>query len=274
MDNRYDRDFYRAQQDGSRRSAARVVRLLHQLLKPRSVVDVGCGVGTWLAAFLEQGDAEVVGLDGPHVDTGMLHVPAACFRAVDLAVPITVDRRFDLAVSVEVVEHLPAGRGPGFVADLCRLAPVVVFAAALPYQGGTGHVHENWPEYWAQLFRRQGYGVHDVLRSSLWLDVEIEWWYRQNLLLFIDDAAWDDSALAPLLASAPAGGCLRGAAPQPLTRIHPVGWLGWHLAEPGAVVEADRVAGPRGEELRYFNHLSELWLSGRNDEPPPRPLSG
>ncbi|MGE4279591.1 MAG: class I SAM-dependent methyltransferase [Magnetospirillum sp.] len=268
MPNLYDQDFYRIQQDGSRRSAAKVVPLLQRLLRPRSVVDVGCGLGTWMAAFGDHQGVEVLGLDGPHVDPALLHVPAACFHAADLAAPIVLDRRFDLTLSVEVAEHLPAERAAGFVADLCRLAPVVVFAAALPFQGGTGHVHENWPEYWAQLFRCHGYGVHDVLRPPLWLDPEIEWWYRQNLLLFIDEAAWDDPAQACVLAES----CRRDAPPQPLTRIHPVSWLSRHLQGQAAAIVGDDVAGLRGEELRYFTQLSELWLSGRRVPPPPRPI--
>jgi hypothetical protein len=62
-------------------------------------------------------------------------------------------------------------------------APVVLFSAAIPGQGGYGHVNEQWPGYWARMFDECGYGVSDALRWAIWNDERVEPWYRQNLLL-------------------------------------------------------------------------------------------
>jgi hypothetical protein len=92
--------------------------------------------------------------------------------------------RFDLAVCLEVAEHLPASRAALFVADLVKLSPVVLFSAAIPGQPGVHHVNCQWPAYWADLFAFHGYGCRDEYRWPLWDDDRIESWYRQNVLIF------------------------------------------------------------------------------------------
>lgn len=181
----YDKDFYLRQQEGSRRSARVVVPLVMQLIRPRRVLDVGCGVGTWLSVFDESGVAEIQGVDGDYVDQSMLHVPAERFRAHDLRQPLNLGEQFDLVVSLEVAEHLPASCAEGFVKTLTAHGPVVLFSAATPSQGGTEHVNEQWPEYWLKLFEARGYDVVDCLRKRLWRNEEVEWCYAQNILLYV-----------------------------------------------------------------------------------------
>ena len=55
----YDQSFYRTYRDGSLRSARVVVPKIMKMIAPASVIDVGCGVGTWLKAFSEQGVARI-----------------------------------------------------------------------------------------------------------------------------------------------------------------------------------------------------------------------
>src|SRR5262249_5217435 len=152
-DTPYDAAFYEAQADGSLRSARVVVPLVTRLVEPRSVVDVGCGVGTWLRAFVENGVEDVLGVDGAYVDRNRLCIDPARFQAMDLARPQPLGRTFDLAVCLEVGEHLPTRAAPGLVAMLTA-APVVLFSAAIPGQGGTNHVNEQWPNFWQRLFSR------------------------------------------------------------------------------------------------------------------------
>ena len=111
----------------------------------------------------------------------------------DLEQPLAVDRRFNLAICLEVGEHLPPERAPGFVADLTSLAPVVLFSAAVPGQGGTHHVNEQWSEYWVALFEAEGWVCRDAVRPWIRSNEDVAWWYRQNLYLAISptvDAAY------------------------------------------------------------------------------------
>jgi SAM-dependent methyltransferase len=183
--NPYDRDFYLDQKTGSRLSADQVLPIVLAMINPRSVIDIGCGVGTWLAAALTQGVLDVVGVDGAYVDRDLLEIPETRFFTGDLATKIDLGRTFDLVISLEVAEHLPAQAAEIFIDNLVRHGPVVLFSAAVPCGGGTGHVNEQWPAYWAERFEKRGYVAIDCLRELIWNNQKIEWWYRQNAILYV-----------------------------------------------------------------------------------------
>ena len=187
----YDARFYDTIRAGTRQSAAVVVPLLIERLElgeGDTMIDVGCGEGWWAQTFTEHGIA-AQGIDGAYVASSPL---GDRFTAADLSKSIlAIPNSFSLALSLEVAEHLPRARAQGFVRDLCRLAPRVVFSAAIPGQGGTGHVNEQWPDYWAELFEAEGFAVSGALRFDIWNDDRIENWYRQNLLVAVPrDKVW------------------------------------------------------------------------------------
>jgi SAM-dependent methyltransferase len=184
IENPYSCDFFDAIRAGSRSSAKVVAPLVLQLAQPRAVVDVGCGDGTWLAEFRELGVTDTTGLDGEYVDRRSLKIPQDQFISKDLSSPFELARAFDLALSLEVAEHLPERSAQGFVDSLTRLAPIILFSAAIPFQGGTRHLNEQWPEYWAKLFGRRGYVPVDCIRQKIWGNDQVEWWYRQNCLIY------------------------------------------------------------------------------------------
>ena len=98
-----------------------------------------------------------------------------------------------------MAEHLSEASADGFVASLVRLAPVVLFSAAIPHQGGTGHINEQWPDYWVAKFAGHDFAVVDCLRRRLWNNAKILPWYRQNMLVFVDRKRMSDY---PALAAA------------------------------------------------------------------------
>lgn len=192
----YGRKFYENQAAGSAASARVVLETLAPLLPPvRSVVDFGCGSGAWLAVAADLFDTDdYLGLEGALADGFDYAVPRERIRAQTLAEPVALDRRFDLAMSLEVAEHLPARAADGFVDSLCQAADTVLFSAAIPHQGGVGHVNEQWPDYWTARFERRGLRLVDTLRPRLWRDERVAYWYRQNCLLFTRD---DRVSVAP-----------------------------------------------------------------------------
>ena len=186
MNPTYDKDFYQYIRKGSYESARRVAPLVMDLFQPRSVLDVGCGSGTWLSVFRrDHGVDDILGVDGDYVDTSVLEIPPACFRPADISKPVHLNRKFDLVISLEVAEHISAGQAPVLVENLTRHGDVILFSAAIPGQGGVHHVNEQFPEYWAALFQANGFCAVDVLREKIWNEDRIEWWYRQNILLFL-----------------------------------------------------------------------------------------
>ena len=151
----YTAKFYR-ELESTRQSAAEIVPIIIELLKPSSIVDIGCGSGHWLAAAAELGVTDFLGVDGDWVNESQLGIPAKKFIAHDLSTPLNLDRRFDLALSLEVAEHLSEAAAGTFVQNLCSAADTVVFSAAIPGQGGRHHINEQWPAYWADLFHGCG----------------------------------------------------------------------------------------------------------------------
>ena len=184
----YSSSFYQQYLPGSRRSATEIVPLVTEMLKPRSVVDVGCGTGAWLSVFKTHGVNRVLGLDGT-LDADLLQISPTEFKAVDLTGDWAVTDSFDLAVCLEVAEHLPRRNARDLVRALTTLGPAVLFSAAIPGQGGVHHVNEQWPDYWAELFSAESFSVVDALRLRLWNNENIEPWYAQNLLLFMRTSA-------------------------------------------------------------------------------------
>jgi SAM-dependent methyltransferase len=180
----YTNEFFTQERDASIESARIVVPIIMELIQPRSVVDIGCGIGTWLAVFAEHDVADYVGIDGDYVDRSQLLIPPERFLGRDLTQQVELGRRFDLAVSLEVAEHLPAASARVLLATLTGLAPVVLFSAAVPGQYGVHHINEQWPSYWASLFAEHKFVPIDVVRPRIWGMTGVASWYVQNTLLF------------------------------------------------------------------------------------------
>lgn len=170
-------------------AALHIVQYVLEVIQPRSVVDVGCATGEFLAAFKENGVEDIQGIDGAYVQRELLVIPQENFKPFDLNLPFTLDRTYDLAICLEVAEHLLPQSAAHFIASLTRLAPIILFSAAIPYQGGDRHLNEQWPEYWADLFKQHGFVPVDALRRNFWLDQEVPFWYRQNMLIFCKEEA-------------------------------------------------------------------------------------
>src|ERR1700732_587770 len=162
-----------------------MVPIFCDAINPKSVVDVGCGIGPWLREFQRHGVDRIFGIDGPWIDKSQLLIPSENLAITNLEEPIHLSETFDLVVSLEVAEHLQKSSAPIFVDSLRHLGPVILFSAAIPFQGGANHLNEQWPEYWANLFAGQGYKVVDCIRKQVWSNQDVDPYYAQNILLFV-----------------------------------------------------------------------------------------
>jgi SAM-dependent methyltransferase len=153
--------------------------------RPASVLDVGCGIGTWLKVAQSRGISDIAGIDGPWLDVSKLRVDQRHVVVCDLEKPFDLGRRFDLVICLEVAEHLSANAADGFIESLARHAPAVLFSAAIPHQGGHHHVNEQFLSYWVERFGRLGFKLLNVVRGKIWDDQTILWWLRQNIVLFL-----------------------------------------------------------------------------------------
>jgi SAM-dependent methyltransferase len=193
----YTDTFYESVTEGSRRSAEEVVPLIMELVNPVSVIDVGCGLGTWLFVFKGHGVNEILVVDGEYIDRDKLQIRPDEFISFDLKFLLQLGRTFDLVVSLEVAEHLPAECADTLIRTLTGLGDMVLFSAAIPFQIGVGHLNEQWPGYWVRLFQRQGFLAIDCLRERIWQNENVEPWYAQNMFFFVRDGRMENY---PLLA--------------------------------------------------------------------------
>lgn len=204
-------------------SAAVIVPLLDRWFRPTTVVDVGAGEGWFCEAFRDRG-ATVLAIERPIPDPRAADVRFSC---IDLSRGIPAIGPFDLALCLEVAEHLPETSAEGLVDGLCGLAPVVVFSAAIPGQGGHRHVNEQWPAYWARMFEARGYIGSGALRYEIWNDARVEPWYRQNLCVYVQPGEESGNADTLELFAGELGELGSG---DPLPLVHP-DIYGWRLSE-------------------------------------------
>lgn len=230
----YPADFYQDRRAHTAHAASRILAALPVGLPRRSVADIGCGTGTWLAAALAGGAEAAFGIEGAWVTPAMLDDGRITFTPQDLEQSFTLPG-VDLALSLEVAEHLSPARAESFVADLVATAPSVLFSAAIPGQGGVGHLNEQWQSWWAERFGTHGYLAYDVIRPAIWTDDAIPAWYRQNVVLYLDSPTAAELDLTP-------------TEPALLDRVHPAFWA-----------RANR-------ELAYANALPESEVLRRQAE--------
>jgi hypothetical protein len=186
MTHTYGNAFLKYAAQSSAYSAHAIAPILSAQLGVKSVLDVGCAMGTWLCAWAECGVTDYHGVDGDYVDRRHLEIPTAAFTAVDLNARLELGRQFDLVQSLEVGEHVETRASEEFVESLARHASrYVLFSAAPPGQGGEFHINEQPYEFWREKLVRRGFVAIDAVRPAIADDPRISYWYRYNTFLFV-----------------------------------------------------------------------------------------
>lgn len=184
----YNEEFYNEMYERNRMTASEIMPVLIEKLKPKSIVDVGCGQGIFLEEA-EKAEIEVLGIDGDYVVRDKVLI--SNFMPHDLSTPFEYNHKFDLAISFEVAEHIERVAADIFVNTLVGLSDVIAFSAAIPGQGGIGHINEEWASYWIEKFKSRGYYASNCLREMFWDNNKIPPLRRQNILLFVRDDKYE-----------------------------------------------------------------------------------
>jgi SAM-dependent methyltransferase len=185
----YNDEFFNYINDFSKKSALEVITNIKALLNISSVLDVGCGQGAWLKIWQDLGVTEIKGIDGNYVDKNNLLIDNADFIAHDLSKEFNLNQKFDLVTSFEVAEHITDTAADIFISSLISHGDIILFSAAVPGQGGEGHVNEQDYPYWIKKFNSLGYSAYDALRPKIINNNNIAFWYRYNTFLFVKDNA-------------------------------------------------------------------------------------
>ncbi len=167
------------------RAAEIVVPIILKHFSANSVLDIGCGTGTWLKIFKDKHEvSDIVGLDGDYLNKEQLVIDTSFFIETDLRKAFDLKRSFDLAICLEVAEHIPKDSAETLIGSICKHAEIVIFSAAIPGQGGQNHINEQWPKYWEEKFNSFGYKKFDTIRSEIWENEQVDLWYRQNIFVY------------------------------------------------------------------------------------------
>lgn len=167
------------------KSARIILPMLFDMVQNiNSVLDIGCGCGGWLKVASELGVQDIFGIDGKWTPIKDISINEKYFKHIDLENSFKLKRTFDLGICLEVAEHISRDSACRFVNDVCKTSDVILFSAAIPGQGGTHHVNEQYPLYWSSHFKKNGYATYDPFRNRIFSNRNLPYWFRQNLLLF------------------------------------------------------------------------------------------
>lgn len=188
MSHIYSDTFFDYIDQGARASAQVLIGHVFPWLTPSSVLDLGCGRGVWLDEWRRAGVTDICGVDGDYVNRATLAIPEDSFRPEDLTRSLQFQKRYDLAQSLEVGEHLPTAASDALVDSLTAGADRILFSAAVPGQGGEFHVNEKPLSFWQEKFAARGFRAYDCVRPVLRGNTAVEPWYKYNTILYVNAA--------------------------------------------------------------------------------------
>jgi len=187
METIYSEAFFKNRQAAIFQSALRIAPWVRKQLDPfedafagSRIIDVGCGCGEWLMVLEAMGANRPLGVDGAWVPRHM----RCCtdFAELNLESAIPLCGNYDLVICLELAEHLSPERTDPLVLALAG-ADRILWSAAVPGQGGTGHLNEQPHAYWIDRFAEHGYEARSL---NQWADDPlVAGWYRQNLFWLV-----------------------------------------------------------------------------------------
>ncbi len=181
-------------------SAKVIVPLICKAINPKSVIDLGCGIGVWLSEFKKNGAQIVKGVDGEWVLEQKLLIDKKDIEIYDFedkskSAKLVEGKRYDLAICLEMAEHVSSNRAEYIVETLCRVSDVIYFSGATPYSGGMHHVNEQWQSYWINKFEKRNFIVVDYVRPKIWNNKNVCYCYAEESFVFINRERIDDFPL-------------------------------------------------------------------------------
>jgi cyclopropane fatty-acyl-phospholipid synthase-like methyltransferase len=161
-----------------------IIPLLQFGLKIESILDIGSGSGGFLYGCQELGINDFLGVDGEHVKESLI-IPHDKFICKDLKHEFDLKRKFDLIVTLEVVEHIEKDFEDNFFNSLFNHGDLILFSGAQEKQPGIHHVNCQSLEYWIKKFEDNQYKHIDAITNIIRQSSHIPGWYRLNTMLFL-----------------------------------------------------------------------------------------
>ena len=157
----------------------RVLDIVIDELRPKSILDVGCGVGNSLKYFLNF-KIDALGIENSSIAISNSLVKEKIVK-YNLKRPLNLNRKFDLVWCFEVIEHIHPDYEKHFLSTLTNHSEKILISAAKPGQGGHGHFNEQEPEYWIRKFSDLGFRYNEYFTLKVRNTFEN---HAENLLFF------------------------------------------------------------------------------------------
>lgn len=186
----YTEEYFNSNKDPEwLRDVELISETIYRVLKPKSVIDVGCGIGSYLY-YLSRHGVEIEGIEGSYTAFKALMIPKNIVKRLDLRLIYSYKpkRRYDLAMCIEVLEHINPKHADKVLDFLCEVSDIVLISAARPGQGGKYHINEQPLEYWISRMEARGYEldlyVTSEIRKEIARKIKMIKWIHKNLLIF------------------------------------------------------------------------------------------
>lgn len=124
--------------------------------KFKSIVDYGCGIGSYLQGAYEYG-ADIKGYEIS--EDARVYTNESIQPFIEYKNFLTLNKidRYDVCICIEVAEHIDNHNSRKLVDILTMTSDYIVFSAAPPGQEGTGHINCQDHEFWCGLFEKKGF---------------------------------------------------------------------------------------------------------------------
>nr|WP_314075188.1 class I SAM-dependent methyltransferase [uncultured Roseococcus sp.] len=155
-----------------------------QMFHPKSVLDIGCGLGAYLKLLEEKG-AQITGVDGAEWTNQHL-ISREQYQCWDLSsgTPTTLMSQFDVSICLETLEHIPEEAAFEIIRKLSTCSKQgIIFSAAQIGQPGHHHINCHPHRYWLDAFDKLGWVV-DVHGSARLRLLSTLIWFQRNLFVF------------------------------------------------------------------------------------------
>lgn len=154
----YPKEYFEALDAIKTEMAVRLAKILMDLYSPESVIDFGCASGLYLKPLLDCGVSHVLGIDSASATKAVSDIPSHITIA-DLREPLRIGEKFDLAICLEVVEHIESEFEDQVFDNVCEAADTVIFSGATLGQAGYGHINLRPKQYWLDKLLARGFAV-------------------------------------------------------------------------------------------------------------------
>ncbi len=188
----YNKDFFLSNQKEGLKIAEWFISLLQDIFEFQSLIDLGCATGHYLFYALKEGVSDVLGVEGSPAAFSNLLVDKKYIIQHDLRKPLNLNRKYDIALSIEVAEHIDKKYSDVYLKSMCDCSDLIIFTAATPNQGGKCHVNEQPHKWWIEKFKKHSFRfdkkMTDLLRRKIKENAEagkfIVFWLEPNIMVF------------------------------------------------------------------------------------------